>query len=879
MMKKNTISSEVFSRTFFVLLFAVCFTRAFALDISGTVTDSVSKAPIEGVVVKAMDGKKLLAYATTLSSGTYKFWIESPPTAFTLTFQHLSYEGKSASVSDKTRQFNVRLKAEANALREYSIVAPKILVKKDTVSFSVASFTKVGDRTIEDVLKNLPGLKVSESGKIQYQGKDISQFSIEGMDALNGKYVLATRNLEAKDVNRVEMVENFQKTKMKQGEHSEEVAMNLKLNESAKMKLLGTQEAGIGVRENELLYHGKLTGMIFTKKYQFIGVAKANNWGSSLAQEIKSQYNTKSTSNTAYGLVSDNLAGSPPLNFSLYRQKNEWMNSLNAQFKLSEAKTITVNTDYLRNRNQFRYETANTYYLNNDATTITEKQTPEYATDFVKASFKYVENAPGKYVENVTTVDANWVDNSFGLIHNGNAIQQVLKSKLSNIRNDGEVHVTVGKKRLFIYTSAGYSNLPEKRLTINGVEGQTGDFYQLLKGDNVFTNNNTTLEYSFKNRSKLSIFMCVLAKYDRIYTRLQQNDSSILNRNVGFLGDLFVKPTYNYDSKDKRFGLQSSISLHDYMVRYKNRVQQNADYNKDLPLVNTTFSTYYLLTPATKATLTGQINTNIGDLTNFVVNPVQVNYMQTSRQSGILATNKTESIGLQLVYKKPMDLFSSNGSVSYGRNTRNILNDMSFSIDSTNVGIGTQNVRDNNSSENFSVSGSVSKGFTTLSSTLDLSSSYSTSKSVQLRQGIKMNLGSSYFSISPHVVTELSKKMSLRYWMQYSVSSTNGVNQTKTYHQQSYNLNVNYSPISGWVASGLFSAERWEVTPGVYKTMRLMDASLRYSYKRYGAELKLNNLFNLKQYRQTQLVNLDSYSSTYYLNPREAVLIFSYSLN
>jgi hypothetical protein len=878
MMKKNRISSNVLRHPIFVLLFAIGFTRAFALDISGTVTDSVSKAPIEGVLVKAMDGNKLLAYANTLSSGTYKFRIESPPAAFTLSFQHLSYEGKSASVTDKSRQVNARLKAKVNALREYSIVAPKILVKEDTVSFSVASFTKVGDRTIEDVLKNLPGLKVLESGKIQYQGKDISHFSIEGMDALNGKYVLATRNLEAKDVNRVEMVENFQKTKMKQGEQSEEVAMNLKLNEAAKMKLIGTQEAGIGARENELLYHGKLTGMIFTKKYQFIGVAKANNWGSPLKQEIQSQYDTKSTSNTAYGLVSDNLAGSTPLTYSLCRQKDEWMNSLNAQFKLSEAKTITVNTDYLRDRNQFRFETANTYYLNNDVTTITEKQTPEYATDFVKGSFKYVENAPGKYVENATTFDAQWVDNSFGLIHNGTAIQQVLKSKLTNIRNDGEVHVTVGKKRLFIYTSAGYSNLPEKRLTINGVEGQTGNFYQLLKGDNAFTINNTTLEYLFKNRSKLSIFVCVLAKYDRIYTRLQQNDSSILNRNVGFLGDLFVKPTYRYDSKDKRFGLQSSVSLHNYIVQYKNRVQQNTDYNKDLPLVNTTFSTYYLITPATKATLSGKINTEFGDLTNFVVNPVQVNYMQTSSQSGMLAKNKTESLGLQLVYQKPMDMFFSNGSVTYGRYTRNILNGTTLTVDSTNVGIGTQNVRDKNSSENLSVYGSVSKGFTTLSSTLSLSSSYSTSKSVQLRQGVKMNLGSDYFSIAPQVKTELVKKLSMVYVVQYSLSSTSGVNLTKTYHQQSHSLNVNYSPIPSWVASGSFSITHSEIIPGVYKTMRFMDAYLRYTHKRYGAELKLNNLFNLKQYSQTYLIDLDTYSSTYYLNPREAVLILRYSL-
>ena len=40
------------------------------------------------------------------------------------------------------------------------------------------------DIAIVDVIKKLPGVEVSESGKISYQGKAINKFYREGMDLL-----------------------------------------------------------------------------------------------------------------------------------------------------------------------------------------------------------------------------------------------------------------------------------------------------------------------------------------------------------------------------------------------------------------------------------------------------------------------------------------------------------------------------------------------------------------------------------------------------------------------------------------------------------------------------------------------------------------------
>lgn len=857
-----------------------CFSlSAFSADINGIVVDSISGAPIENVLVRAIEGKKVVAYTSTNTSGVYNIKIEIPTSHITLSFQHISFESKSVHVDKDTRQIDVRLTLKMVQLREFSVKAAKVLVKTDTVSYNVASFTSASDRSFEEVIQKMPGIKVLDNGGIQYQGKNISQFSIEGLDALNGKYVLATRNLQAKDVNRVEMIENFQKKKMLRGkEQSEDVAMNLRLSNSAKSKLIVTHEIGVGVREKDLLYHGAMTGLIFTKRYQFVGALKTNNWGRPLAEEITNHYNIHYTTNAAYDLASNNLASSPPLSYNLYRQKNEVMTSLNTVIQLSGDKTVAINASYLRDRNRYHYQTVSTYYLNNSRTTITEDQTPDYATDYITARIDYSLNSSKKYVKNITSFEAKRIDNTFDLLYNSNDIRQSVKSNLTSLRNDAEIHTQIGKKRYRLISSLGYSQLPEKRLTFTGTDGQSGDFYQVLKGENVFTNNGTSLDYSIGKNSTLGVWLNILAKYDWIYTCLQRNDSSILNRNEGLFIDLFAKPNYRFDAPDKRYGFNASVSLHNFIMRYKNHILQDADYNQDIPLINTSFSSYYTFSAATKINLFGGINTNIGDFTNFIVNPIQVDYKQTSSQSGILAKNKTSSVGIKLIYQKPMTLFFSNGSVSYSLNNRNILNGKTLTGDSTNIGIGTLGIKDNNASNSLSLSGYVAKGINAKSTSFSLSSSYSMTQSNQLRQGIKMDVNGQFFSITPQIKNEIVKKVNLDYSMQYRVHRISGTNLSNTYHHQRHNLNVNYNPIVGWIAYGSLQYNRSEVSPGVYKTMNLVDASLRYTHKRFETELKINNLFNLKRYSQTILDHLDSYAYTYYMNPREAVIVFRFRM-
>ena len=63
-------------------------------------------------------------------------------------------------------------------LREVVVKSDAIWNRNDTLVYSVEAFRNTGDRSIGDLLRRLPGVEVSESGGIKYQGESINRFYI-----------------------------------------------------------------------------------------------------------------------------------------------------------------------------------------------------------------------------------------------------------------------------------------------------------------------------------------------------------------------------------------------------------------------------------------------------------------------------------------------------------------------------------------------------------------------------------------------------------------------------------------------------------------------------------------------------------------------------
>ena len=247
-------------RLLYIILYVVLAASASAqVKVTGRVIDLQNK-PVSDVIVKLVNGSKTLAFTSSNAKGEYAIEVKNAPAGerlrvgeqssgmVTLQFNHVGYEKESErlSLKERTMKVDMVLTPKNISLKEVTVKPDPLRQRGDTLSHNLASFLGKGDMTLEDGLKRLPGVDVAKSGAISYMGKPISQFNIEGLDLLGGKYNLATRNIPADYVTQVEIVRNHHARKVEKDVPSNEVSMNIKLSKKAKFKPFGQEEAGVG---------------------------------------------------------------------------------------------------------------------------------------------------------------------------------------------------------------------------------------------------------------------------------------------------------------------------------------------------------------------------------------------------------------------------------------------------------------------------------------------------------------------------------------------------------------------------------------------------------------------------------------------------------
>ena len=399
-------------RLLYIILYLALAVHASAqVRVTGRVIDLQNK-PVSDVIVKLVSGTKTLAFTSSNAKGEYALELKSAPTGeVTLQFTHISYEKESEHVTlrDKVTKLDMILTPKSISLKEVMVKPDPLRQKGDTLSHNLASFLGKGDVTLEDGLKRLPGVDVAQSGAISYMGKPISQFNIEGLDMLGGKYNLATRNIPADYVTNVEIVRNHHSRRVEKDVPSNEVSMNIKLSNKAKFKPFGQEEIGVGVASPPAPLQGErgvvtpeadnqqqdyllpspvgegsgvrlllgVTGMMFTDKFQTICSLKGGNYKNFARADMTDHFGGSDVTTPATSLFGGFDGGAPPQGEYLYQRNG--MATLNGIQKLDSATTVKVNADYSYHRATHDISQSSTY-LSGDGSyvTVSEQQGNKY---------------------------------------------------------------------------------------------------------------------------------------------------------------------------------------------------------------------------------------------------------------------------------------------------------------------------------------------------------------------------------------------------------------------------------------------------------------------------------------------------------------------
>ena len=140
----------------------------------------------------------------------------------------------------------IYLTGKAKLLQEIVIKQAAMRMKGDTTEYNADSYAVKPNATVEDLLKQLPGIQVDKDGKITAQGQKIQKVLVDGDEFFSDDPTIATRNLRADAVSKVQVFDKksdqAEFTGIDDGNTTK--TLNLKLKDNAKHGYFGKLSVG-----------------------------------------------------------------------------------------------------------------------------------------------------------------------------------------------------------------------------------------------------------------------------------------------------------------------------------------------------------------------------------------------------------------------------------------------------------------------------------------------------------------------------------------------------------------------------------------------------------------------------------------------------------
>ena len=177
----------------------------------GIITDSEGNTIMgANVIAVEKESKVLDGFGISSDSGFYRLSLKKN-TDYEIKISFIGFQQIELDLNlSEDFEKNFILEEQAEALDEVEIVYEMpVTIKGDTIVYNADSFNTGSEKKLGDVLKNLPGIEVTDEGTIEVEGKEITKITVEGKDFFDGDSKLATQNLPANAVGKVEVLRNF----------------------------------------------------------------------------------------------------------------------------------------------------------------------------------------------------------------------------------------------------------------------------------------------------------------------------------------------------------------------------------------------------------------------------------------------------------------------------------------------------------------------------------------------------------------------------------------------------------------------------------------------------------------------------------------------
>ena len=333
-------------------------------EIRTTVLDSLTNEPVAFASVYVIPSKDTTITNFTLTDAKGEAKLDEVP--YGNYVFHVEMMGYKPFVKERyfrdeiVEMGTIRLQVDEQFLQAATVtdVGNPIVMKKDTIEFNASSFRVGANAMLKDLLKRMPGMEITEDGKVKFNGEEIDKLTVGGRTFFFNDQSTALNNLPAAVVDKIRVIDRESEATRASGlqDGTREKVLDVALKKEYEKGWFGNVglKGGTTVGDKNpeelrddrgLLYNGNVLVSAYNEKDQLTVIANTQNIDDSGMIFQVSRGDGEITSSLDQGLSS---AAQFAVNLNTARIKDvETTVGANAKYTDSVSGTRAERTTYL----------------------------------------------------------------------------------------------------------------------------------------------------------------------------------------------------------------------------------------------------------------------------------------------------------------------------------------------------------------------------------------------------------------------------------------------------------------------------------------------------------------------------------------------------
>jgi len=879
-----------------LLLLSIEYSYAQEYSITGMLKTKDGEAVSFASILIKNSENKVLAFKTSDTNGAFTLLIpKTKETAdLVLEINHLGYKKIHQAIREGKTNYEILMEKQAVDLSEVQVKSkPLIRSIGDTLSYNIDSFAKNEDRSINDVIKRLPGMEVHDNGQIKFNGQNISNLYIDGDDLLDDKYAIGTKTIPFNMVKKLEVLQNHQPLKVLRNKtFSDKVAINLVIKEEAKLKLTGQAKLGLGIPEQ---YDGELNSILFNKKYKMLNVIKGNNIGEDLSSDFVGLNQSETENALPSKLLSSGTVGNPDLAKSRYYLNNSVSANANNLINYKNGLQLKVGVKMLLDKNELEYNSSTDLYSINDTIHYSEHQDISNRPFITDVNFNAQVNKEKYYFNNALKFAYSKETNSSSLLSNEINMNQQLRNQIYNFSNNLEYVPEFKNKNILRFNwYLNYFNQPQTLSIQPGINAPVFNEGAPFESLRQFTEtptwfNRVSAAYQLKGKIKQNYQAGITNEFQNLNSQLrfkqmdgsQNSYKSEPDNNLSWnQSQFFVNGSYEY----KKGALESVFYIPLILQRISYN-DENFDLNKSETklLITPSLRIKYMTDTESYLSFNYKFTNQKGNISNLFRGAILSNYRSLQANDADLQEQYNHNLDLNYNFRRSINMLFMNAGVRY-RNAKSTT--ITSYIISNNISQTIQLPLINHVNS-LNLNAGISKYIFALGATADLKASWGYTQFNQLFNDNLLPFNNISFVLNPGIEARLINRISINYngiatWI--TSKSDLGKDNSSLSDRQVQNLDqsigLTYAPYKNTFLriSGHHQFTKQSETNDVNYFFADVNASYKIVKWRADIELNLTNLANITSYETYSISANNSVYSQYQLRGRMAILKFIFNL-